>query len=179
MAWIGKLYALDRQAKDQGLTAEQVKIHREEHAPPILAGFREWLDVRSTQVLPQSPIGSAIKYAIGRWEALERFIEDGRLELDNNRAERDLRQIAVGRKHWTIVGNERGGRTASVFFSLVVTCKNRGINPRTYLQDTMLRLREGVDPKTGTPAKWQERYAAEVEGRKGHVLAKILGKLST
>ncbi len=77
------------------------------------------------------------------------------------------------------VGNERGGRTASVFFSLVVTCKNRGIDPRTYLQDTMLRLREGVDPKTLTPAQWQKRYAAEVESRKGYVLAKILGKLST
>lgn len=177
VAWIAKLYALDRLAKAQGLSPDEVKKQREEHAPAILAGFREWLEVRRTQVLPAGPMEGAIKYAIGRWEALCRFVEDGRLELDNNRAERALRQIAVGRKNWIFVGNERGGRTASVFFSLVVTCKNRGIDPRTYLQDAMLRLKEGVDPKTLTPAEWQKRYAAEVADRRSYVLAQILGKL--
>jgi transposase len=177
VAWIAKLYVLDRQAKEQELSAEDVKTQREEHAPAILAGFREWLDVRRTQVLPQSPMAKAIEYAIGRWQALGSFIEDGRLELDNNRAERALRTVAVGRKNWMVVGNERGGRTASVFYSLVMTCKNRAIDPRTYLHDAMLRLKEGVDPKTLTPAEWQRRFAAQVADRRSYVLAQILGRL--
>ena len=68
-------------------------------------------------------------------------------------------------------------RTASVFYSLVTTCKQRGIDPRTYLRDAMLRLKEGVDPKTLTPKEWQLRYAGEVAERRNFVLAQILGKL--
>jgi transposase len=177
VSWIGRLYQIDKDAKRRDLPFDEVKNLRQERAPPILSGFREWLDVRQTQVLPQSPLGKAINYAIGRWEALCRFVEDGRLELDNNRSERALRVVAVGRKNWMIVGNERGGRTASVFYSLVTTCKARGIDPRTYLHDAMLRLKEGVDPKTLTPRQWQRRYAPEVAERRGYVLAHILGKL--
>lgn len=174
---IRALYALDRKAKEEGLSVDQVRCVREEHAPTILKSFKEWMDVRLTQVLPQSPMAKAIRYALGRWEALGRFVHDGRLELDNNRAERALRAVAVGRKNWMHIGNERGGRTASVFYSLVTTCKQRGIDPRTYLRDVMLRLKEGVDPKTLTPREWQARYAGEVAERRNFVLAQILGKL--
>jgi transposase len=174
---IRKLYELERKAKEAGLTLDEVRAQREELAPEILARFKEWLDVRATQVLPQSPMAKAIQYTLGRWEALGRFVHDGRLELDNNRAERALRQVAVGRKNWMQIGNERGGRTASVFYSLITTCKQRGIDPRTYLRDVMLRLKEGVDPKTLTPREWLARYAAEVAERRDYVLAQVLAKL--
>jgi len=81
----------------------------------ILASFKEWLDVRQTQVPPQSGLGKVISYTMGRWEALNRFLDDGRLELDNNRSERVPRSVAVGRKNWMFFGNERGGRTGVVF----------------------------------------------------------------
>lgn len=177
VAQIRALYELDRKAKDAGLPVDEVRVQREQHATEILKRFKEWLDVRRTQVLPESPMGRAIKYTLGRWDALGRFVHDGRLELDNNRAERALRAVAVGRKNWMQIGNERGGRTASVFYSLVTTCKQRGIDPRTYLRDAMLRLKEGVDPKTLTPREWQARYAAEVADRRDYVLAQVLAKL--
>jgi transposase len=178
IAWIAKLYAIDSQAKERELSVEELGAVRREHAPAILAGFREWLDVRQTQVLPQSAIGGAIRYALGRWEALGRFLEDGRLELDNNRAERALRAVAVGRKNWMQIGNERGGKTAAVFYSLIGTCKARGIDPKVYLHDAMLRLAEGADPKTLTPREWQTRHGTEVAARRSYVLAQIVGQLA-
>ncbi len=77
-----------------------------------------------------------------------------------------------------MIGNERGGRAASVFYSLIVTCKERGIDSRAYLADAMVRLAEGSDPKTLTPARWQETYAADAAERRSYVLAKILGKFA-
>lgn len=177
LEWIGKLYAIDRAAKQRKLGWEQLGALRREHAPAILEGFKDWLEVRKTQVLPESPMGRAIGYARGRWEALCRFVEDGRFELDNNRAERALRAVAVGRKNWQQVGNENGGRTAATFFSLIGTCKERGIDPKVYLHDVMLRLAEGADPKTLTPRQWQERYAAQVAERRNHVLGQLVARL--
>lgn len=177
VAWIAQLYAIDSQAKERGLGVDELRSVRQERAPAILAGFKEWLDVRQTQVLPQSGIAVAIRYALGRWEALGRFVEDGRLELDNNRAERALRAVAVGRKNWMQIGNERGGQTAAVFYSLIGTCKARGIDPKVYLHDVMLRLAEGADPKTLTPREWQTHHGAEVAQRRNYVLAQIAGQL--
>ena len=122
-------------------------------------------------------MGKAIRYAIDRWEALCRFLEDGRLELDNNRSERAVRPVAVGRKNWMFLGNERGGQTAAVFYSLIATCKARGINAKTYLHDVTLRLAAGEDPKTLTPREWQARHAAQVGERRDYVLARLVEQL--
>jgi transposase len=177
IAQIAKLYAIDRAAKDGGLDVEGLAALRREHAPGVLADFKDWLELRRTQVLPEGACGKAIRYALGRWDALGRFVEDGRFELDNNRAERALRCIALGRKNWMQIGNERGGQAAAVFFSLIATCKERGIDPKVYLHDAMLRLAEGEDPKHLTPREWQARYAAGVLARRDDVLAQITGRL--
>ena len=175
---IGRLYAIDKQARERGLSHEGRHLLRKEFAPAILASFKEWLDVRRTQVLPKSGLGKAISYTLGRWEALGQFLVDGRLELDNNRAERALRAFVVGRKNWMQIGNERGGKTAAIYFSLIGTCKARGIDPKIYLHDVMLRLAEGADAKTLTPREWKARHAGEVAERRNYVLAKMVAKLA-
>jgi hypothetical protein len=175
---IARLYAIDSEAGKRGLSYEARLALRKELAPKILTDFKAWLDVRQTQVLPKSGLGQAIRYALGRWDALCRFLEDGRLELDNNRAERTLRAFAIGRKNWMQIGNERGGKTAAIYFSLIGTCKARGIDPKVYLHDVMLRLAEGADAKTLTPREWQVRHASEVADRRNYVLAKMVAKLA-
>ncbi len=177
IAWIAQLYAIKSAAKEQKLGFDGLHALRQERAPAIMAGFKEWLEVRRTQVLPQSGIGKAINYTLGQWEALNRFLEDGRLELDNNRSERALRPVAVGRKNWIFFGNERGGKTGAIFYSLIATCKARGIDPKVYIHDVMQRLAEGEDPKTLTPREWQARYGALVADRRNYVLAQLVGKL--
>jgi len=176
--WIAKLYAIEKSAKTLELSVDDIRDLRQRESKLILTGFRDWLEVSLGQVLPQSPLAKAIQYVFGRWEALSCFLTDGRLEIDNNRSERAIRAVAVGRKNWNVINNERGGRTASVFYSLIVTCKERGIDPRTYLRDAMIRLKEGVDPRTLTPAQWKKHYAAEVDERRSHVLAKVLGQIA-
>jgi len=176
--WIAKLYAIEKSAKTLELSVDDIRDLRQRESKVVLTGFRDWLEVSLGQVLPQSPLAKAIQYVFGRWEALSCFLTDGRLEIDNNRSERAIRAVAVGRKNWNVINNERGGRTASVFYSLIVTCKERGIDPRTYLRDAMIRLKEGVDPRTLTPAQWKKRYAAEVDERRSHVLAKVLGQIA-
>lgn len=179
LAYIGKLYALDHAAKERGLSSSERGDLRREQAPAILADLKEWLDVRRTQVRPSSGLGAAIDYTLGRWPALCRFVEDGRYELDNNRAERALRCIAVGRKNWVQFGNERGGRAGAVFFSLIQTCKERGIDPKLYLHDVMLRLADGENHKHLTPREWQARFSAEVHERRNYVLRELSAKLAT
>ena len=174
---LAQLFAIDSAARKCELDVAGLHALRQEHAPAILTGFKAWLEVRRTQVVPESGLGKAIKYAIDRWEALCRFLEDGRLELDNNRSERAVRPVAVGRKNWMFLGNERGGRTAAVFYSLIATCKARGINAKTYLHDVTLRLAAGEDPKTLTPREWQARHAAQVGERRDYVLARLVEQL--
>ena len=177
LAWIAQLFAIDSAARKRELDVAGLHALRQEHAPAILTGFKAWLEVRRTQVVPESGMGKAIQYALGRWEALCRFLEDGRLELDNNRSERAVRPVAVGRKNWMFLGNERGGKTAAVFYSLIATCKARGINAKTYLHDVTLRLAAGEDPKTLTPREWQARHAAKVGERRDYVLARLVEQL--
>jgi len=154
-------------------SAEELHKLRAERAPPLLDDFKSWCESTLPKLLPQGPLAGAIGYCLERWDNLVRYLEDGRLELSNNRAERCVRPFTVGRKNWTFIGNERGGRTAAIFYSLIATCRERGINVRDYLLDAMVRLAEGGDPATLTPCEWQRRYAAEFEERRRFVTASV------
>jgi transposase len=91
-------------------------------------------------VLPKSPVGDAIRYLTNQWGALQRFVEDGRLAIDNNRAENQLRLVAVGRKNWLFAGSFEGARRAALLYSLVQSCKLRDVPPFAYLKDVLRRL---------------------------------------
>jgi hypothetical protein len=109
-------------------------------ALPILGQFHEWLEAQRLEVLPKSPMAEAVGYALNNWEALSRYAEAGFLAIDNNVAEREMKRIAIGRKNWLTVGSPRGGQTAAVLFSFTSTCQRLGVEPWTYLQDTLKRL---------------------------------------
>ena len=91
-------------------------------------------------MLPKSPIGEAIQYALNHWTALERPLDAGFLELDNGACERAFKPVALGRKNWLFVGSDKGGETAAVLMSLCTTCKNLGIDPQAYLRDVLDRI---------------------------------------
>ena len=91
-------------------------------------------------VLPQSPLGGAIGYALGNWEALTRYAGNGELDIDNNAGERAERPVAVGRKNYLFFGSDNGGRTAAVLYSLVASAKRHGLNVWAYLRDVIARI---------------------------------------
>jgi transposase len=117
---------------------------REALARPRLADFKAWLESQQAErggpVLPKSPMGQAIQYALNQWEALCVYTTDGRLAIDNNAAENALRRVAVGRKNWLFAGSDNGGRTAATLFSLIATCQRHQVEPMAYLRDVLTRI---------------------------------------
>jgi hypothetical protein len=140
LAMIGKLYAVEKQAKEDGFDAIALKELRQKHSKPILEEIRGRSEDWSVEVLPKSPIGQAVGYARGQWIALNRYIDDGDLDIDNNLAERVLRIVAVGRKNWLFAGSDAGAERAAIIYSLVATCKLFEIDPFQYLRDVLDRI---------------------------------------
>jgi len=140
LAYIRLLYDVEREARDRHMEGPQRLALRREKSVPILADIEAYLRREQPHVLPKSPIAEAIGYALGNWEALRRYTEDGDLEIDNNGAERSLRPVAVGRKNWLFFGSDQGGRTAAILASLITTCKRLDIDPFAYLRDVFERI---------------------------------------
>lgn len=113
---------------------------RQAQSVPHLAKIKAWMEEQRVQVLPKSPIGQAIDYALSNWAALTRYTEDGDLAPDNNAAENALRPIVLGRKNWLFAGSDNGGRTGAILVSLVASCKRHGLDPFTYLRDLLTRI---------------------------------------
>jgi transposase len=150
LARIAQLYRLEKELRErtagewQGLSIEiraaLIASERRAHALPILAEFRKWLDQQAISALPKSPIGVAVRYALNQWSGLCRYVEDGRLSIDNNAAERALRGIAIGRKNWLFCGSEKGGRTAATLFTMISSAMRNDLDPWAYLRDVLTRL---------------------------------------
>ena len=135
LAMIRRLYDVERQAK--ALDGDNRLSLRQRESVPVLQALGEWLRARRASVLPKSSLGAAITYATNQWAALNVYVTDGDLAIDNNVAERALRGVAVGRKNWLFWGSDKGGTTAAVLTSLVATCKRHGIDPWSYLADVL------------------------------------------
>ena len=138
LKFISALYDIEECARD--VSHEERKSIRESLAEPIIESFHEWLKINQTRVLPKSPIGEAINYASKHWGALTRYLEDGRLKIDNNHTERALRGVVIGRKNYMFAGSEGGARNAAFLYSFVESCKRNDIDPYEYLRDILIRI---------------------------------------
>jgi hypothetical protein len=168
------LFQIEDAARD--LSNDERRCLRQEKSKPIVEAFAAWLDEAKMKVLAKSPMMKAITYAQNQWRALERYLEDGRLSISNNAAERALRPIAVGRKNWLFFQREGGGETAAILMSLLQTAKAAGVNPNDYFKDVLLRISErGVTVKDLTPHGWKERFAPEVAARRHEILQRLVG----
>ena len=134
------LYAIEREAKERQLSPEERKALRQERAPPILTTIKERIEEHLPKVLPKGPLAEAIGYTLNHWTALNRYLDDGRLEIDNNALERAIRPVASGRHNWLFVASERGGQATAALYSLIESAKANGLNPYAYLRDVFTRL---------------------------------------
>jgi len=152
-----RLYLIERHARDECLTPEQRLKLREELAAPILAMLRPRLEAMREKHLPQSPLGKAIRYALNEWEPLTRCLQDGRLEVDNNLTENALRPSAVGKKNWLFIGHPEAGWRSAVIYSVIASCRRRGIDPWQYLSDVLHRLPGMKQSEISSilPARWK------------------------
>jgi len=142
LAYIKLLYDVERETAD--LPPRERADIRQERSAPILVEFRNWLTGlrvgKGGRMLPKSPMGEAITYALNQWRALCVYLLDGDLNIDNNASENALRRVAIGRKNWLFAGSDNGGKTAAVLFSFIATCQRHHVNPFDYLRDVLPRI---------------------------------------
>ena len=113
---------------------------RQERSRPLVEALRGVLNTALRHLSPRSDMAKAIAYGSKRWPALCCFLGDGRLEIDNNIAERALRSIAVGRRNWLFAGSRAGGERAASIFTVIQTCKANGVDPHAYIADVIARV---------------------------------------
>ncbi|WP_439548854.1 IS66 family transposase [Falsiroseomonas sp.] len=135
---IGLLYAIEPDIRGQ--PPDTRAKQRRARAGPILENLRAWLDETLARVSGRSDLAVAIRYALSRWEALTRYVADGRLEIDNNPVERAIRPLALGRKNWLFAGSNTGGQRAAAIASLIATAKLNGLDPEAYLRRVLERI---------------------------------------
>jgi RNA-directed DNA polymerase len=138
LALIRKLYRVEGQARK--LTPQKRYAHRQNHARPILAEMRAWLDEALPQVPPSSAAGKALNYLHNEWNRLIRYLDDGRLEIDNNHAENAIRPFLLGRKNWLFSTSIKGVKASANLYSLIETAKANGLEPYVYLRTVFTEL---------------------------------------
>jgi len=130
---IAKLYEYESKATEHGYTIAQRLEMRQKRAVPLLQRFKKWLLEVQPKIPPKSPLSKAVNYTLNQWETLTVYTSDGRLNIDNNAAERMIRPFAVGRKNWLFMGSPEGAKAAASIYSLIETAKANGLNPGSYL----------------------------------------------
>ena len=135
---IGTLYGVEAEAR--GRPPDERQRLREQRSKPLLNALHVWLAESKMKLSQKTDLAAAIRYTLARWKALTRFVEDGRLEIDNNAAERSIRPLALGRKNYLFAGSDAGGERAAAIYSLIETAKLNGIDPEAYLRDVIARI---------------------------------------
>jgi hypothetical protein len=142
MKEIQKLYAIERNCKEQNLSFEEIKTIRQQQAVPILIALGQWMKQEYMQITPKSPIGKALAYSIERWNKLSLYTQEGMLNIDNNPVENSIRPVALGRKNYLFAGSHEAARRSGMLYSLLGTCKMHGIEPYTWLKNTLQKIAE-------------------------------------
>jgi hypothetical protein len=137
---IGALYGIEEQIR--GKPADLRRDARQTRSRPLVDNLRTWMETSLRSLSKKSETAGAIRYALGHWRALTRFLDDGLLEIDNNSAERALRCAAMGRKNYLFAGSDSGGERAAVLYSLIGSAKLNRLDPESYLRTVLSRIAE-------------------------------------
>jgi transposase len=158
---IRKLYVIEAHAREEDLLPEQRLALRQELAPPIWSAIKTRLDELNPTLLPKSPLGKAVRYALNEWEAWQTYLRDGRIEIDNNLIENAIRPSAVGKKNFLFIGHPDAGWRSAVIYSIIVSCRRRKIDPWLYIKDMVTRLPKATNQQIAefVPARWKPTAA--------------------
>jgi transposase len=153
----GRLYGIESRAKKEKYDGTQLLDARQNEAKPILAEIRAVLYEYKDQVLPKGPMGKAITYALNQWEALNRYVDDPILDIDNNLSERTLRMVVIGRRNYMFAGSESGAERAAIIYSLVASCKLNSHDPFAYFNDVLRKVSTHPADKIDEllPSNWE------------------------
>src|SRR5205085_5739508 len=156
---IDAIFAAEREIN--GRSCEERLAFRREHIAPRVKNLEGWMRAERVKLSRHAEAAKAIDYMLKRWPAFTRFLDDGRICLSNNAAERALRGIALGRKSWLFAGSDRGGQRAAAIYSLIVTAKLNDVDPQAWLADVLARIAGHPSHRIDDllPWNWQPRNA--------------------
>ena len=137
---IQHLYRIEHMCDDAQVSFDERKAKRQELSKPIMEALKLWMETEGVKYSESSLIGKAITYAYTRWGNMMRYLDDGRLLLDNNLAENEIRPVTLGRKNYLFCGNHEAAQNMTVVCSLLATCGNHDVNPRNYLNDIISQM---------------------------------------
>ena len=157
---IDVLFAIERTIN--GAPVDRRRTIRAEQSRPLMTELEAWLGAQRAKLSGKNELAKAIDYSLRRWPALTRYLDDGRLCMSNNAAERALRGVAVGRRNWTFAGSDAGGERAATVYTLIETAKLNNADPRAWLADVLARLPDHPNKQLATllPWNWQPRDVA-------------------
>jgi transposase len=154
------LYALEKRLRETKAGPRLRKAHRAAEAAPVLTRIKKALLLfkSSARHLPQSALGKALSYALGQWEAMENYLSDGRVEIDNNLVENGIRPTALGKKNYLFFGEIEAGESSAILYTVIENARRSGLDPQAYLRDILTRLPEMKQSEIAdiTPAAWSE-----------------------
>lgn len=163
---IAKLYRIEEKAREDKLDSAARQRLRQERAPPVLAELKKWKDERIGKTTPKSALGQALGYLHNQWNALQVYVGDGEVPIDNNLVENKIRPIALGRRNYLFCGSDQGAQRAATIYTVLATCKLAGVEPWAYLNDVLPKLAkwsEGDDVSALLPSPWKASRAAAGE----------------
>jgi transposase len=155
---IDAIFAIEREINR--VAVEQRLAVREERIKPLVGELERWMHTERARLSRHADIARAIDYMLKRWSAFTRFLDDGRICLSNNAAERALRPIALGRRAWLFAGSDRGGERAAAIYTLIATAKLNGIDPQAWLADVLRRIAEHPASRLHELLPWNWRKPA-------------------
>ena len=155
---IDALFEIERAIN--GKSPEERLAARHEHSAPLVADLEAWMRSHRAKLSSNNKVAEAMDYMLKRWASFARFLEDGRVCLTNNAAERALRGIALGRKSWLFAGSDRGGQRAAIMYSLIVTAKMNDIDPQAWLADVLARIADHPASKLDELLPWNWKLSA-------------------
>jgi len=152
---IDELFAIEREINGQ-TPARRLAV-RAERSKPLVEDLERWLRAERRKLSSKNPLAKAMAYSLNRWSAFTRFLDDGRICMSNNAAERAVRGIAVGRKNWTFCGSDSGGQRAAVIYTLIETAKLNDIDPKAWLADVLARIADHPASRIADLLPWNWR----------------------
>ena len=152
---IRDIYRIEHECDARGLDADARRSERQSRMKPIMEEMKEWMETEGVHYSERTLTGQAVTYAYARWENMMRVLEDGRLKLDNNLAENEIRPITLGRKNYLFCGNHDAAVRAAIVYSFFSSCKAHNVDVRLWLEDTLKRIPSEKAIDQLLPCNWQ------------------------
>ena len=167
LGFFQQLYDIEDRARE--LPAEARQALRQAEAAPLLDRLRVWANEQATHALPKLKFGEALGYLRHQWEPLTNYVHDGRLPIDNNATERDLRALTIGRKNWLFIGSTEAGPRAAILYTFVASAARHDLEVWAYLREVLERLANGAaDMPSLLPDAWAAAHPAAIRSYRAH-----------